>query len=172
MSAALKFFVPSPAMAYEPTPSSAITAANTSPLSASLLIPGLHSLVVEPARAGLGLNYAAGGESVLDSFSGDRELVRQIRREHRLDARGARAPVEPADDLPVLHEDERRHDVDLEPGCNLGARVDVHALHTEAVPLLALEVSQQALHSSRRARSLGREEHEQRPVCLVHGSTS
>ena len=43
------------------------------------------------------------------------ELAGEVRLEHRLDPRRARAALEPGDRALVLHEHERRDDVDLEP---------------------------------------------------------
>ena len=77
-------------MANEPTPSSAITPATATTLSATFDIPNLHSVVVKRAGKPVRTTYAARPGSVL----GDRELV-QVRLEHRLDLRRARAPVEP-----------------------------------------------------------------------------
>ena len=96
----------------------------------------------------------------------------QMRLEHRLDPRRARAAVEPGDGLLVLDEDERRDDVDLEALGELRARVDVDAADAQALPLLPLQVGEQALHPAGGARALGPEEHEQRPVVVVTGFSS
>jgi hypothetical protein len=80
--------------------------------------------------------------------------------------------VEPRHDSLVLDEHERRHHVDLEALCQLGARVDVDPPDAQAVALLALEVGEQALHPARRSGALGPEEHEQGPVGVVHWISS
>ena len=83
-----------------------------------------------------------------------------MRLEHRLDARGARATVDPGDRALVLDEDEGRDDLDLEALGELRARVDVDAADPEAGALLPGEVREQALHPTGGTRAFGPEEHE------------
>src|SRR5829696_6799772 len=101
-----KFFDPEPAMAYEPTPSSAIAPRTAVSLDATFDIrtsPGRRETGRKPVRT----TYAARLGSVLCS----RELV-QVRLEHRLDLRGACTPVQPRKDALVLDENEGRDDFD------------------------------------------------------------
>src|SRR5918994_4092470 len=150
------FLVPPPATAYDAAPSRAITAPSASARSVSFDIPTSIPLVMTGRAPVLGPSSrptrGSGGR-----FSGDGELV-QVRLEHRLDLRGTRAAVDARDRLAVLHEDERRHDGDEEALGDLGARVDVDAADAQALPLLPLEMGQEALHSPSRSRPLGPEE--------------
>ena len=91
-----------------------------------------------------------------------------MRLEHLLDRRSAGTTFEPRDGAFVLDEHEGRHELDLERLGELGPLVDVHTRRSEPVALLAGEVSEQALHAASRARSLAREEDEQRHCVLIH----
>ena len=84
-----------------------------------------------------------------------------MRREHPFDRRRARTALEPVDDALVLHQRERRDDVDLEAFRQLRPLVHVDPHDAHALALLALDVREQALHPARRPRLHGAEEDEQ-----------
>ena len=82
---------------------------------------------------------------------------------------GALAPaVDAVDDPLAPHEDERRHGSDVEPLSEVGLFVDIDAYDAETRALLPREVREQALHPACWARTLGREEDEQRLRVVAH----
>src|SRR5690242_11372653 len=75
-----------------------------------------------------------------------------MRLEHPLDARCADPALEALDHPHALHQGQCRHRPDLEVLRQLGLLVDVDLRDAQALPLLAGEVGDEALHAARRAR--------------------
>lgn len=94
----------------------------------------------------------------------------EVRLEHPLDLRGARATLDPPDDPLALDERERGHGLHLEPLREFRLLVDVDRGHAETGALLAREVRHQALHAPCRTGSGGAEEDEDWPRIITHGN--
>src|SRR5215216_3547689 len=122
----------------------------------------LSRLTNAPSRA----PYGAGADSVCAGL-GERRLG-QVLLEELLDLRRVRAAVDAIDDTVVDHEHERRDVLDRELLEQARVLVCVHAPDAEPVALLALDVSEEALHAARRSGSRAREEHQHGERSRVH----
>ena len=71
--------------------------------------------------------------------------------EQGLDARDARASLQPLDDPAVTDEDEGGHGLDAQSRGEVRTLVDVDARQPHPVPLLAREVRKRAVHPPGRA---------------------
>src|SRR5438093_7102907 len=116
---------------------------------------------VAPGRHG---TYGDSREPVCRLYGGGDEMA----GEHVLDPGSARAPVDPVDHALALHEHQCRHDRYPETFGELRLLLDVHPHHEEPRALLPGKVREQALHTSRRARTLGPEEDKQRLGVVSH----
>src|SRR6185437_1564078 len=159
-----------PASAYAATPSAATQTASAAmtPLRlipfASLSAPFMRSPGTGAVAPGHPRGtYVAESRAV---FSGDRGS--QMRGDHALDLGSARPALDAVDDPLALHEYERRHGSNAEPLGEVWLFVNVDAHDAEPRALLPREVREQALHPACGARTLGREEDEQRLRIVAH----
>src|ERR671918_504805 len=106
----------------------------------------------------------AAARGPLRHFESGRHVRGQVLREHALDSRRARASVEAVERPAAVDEHEARHLANFQSAREIGGLLDVHARDPEPPALLAGQVREEALHPPARARALGGEEEEQRPV--------
>src|SRR5919201_251637 len=92
----------------------------------------------------------------------------EMRVEHALDLRRARAGLDALDDALALHQGDRRHGLHAEALGQLGRLLDVDRRDPQPGALLARQVRHQALHAPRRTRAAGTEEDQKRPLILTH----
>src|SRR5581483_10467780 len=96
-------------------------------------------------------------------LEGDEVLI-----EHALDLRCARTPFQSSHHPPVGDQKQRRNRRDREAADEVGPRVRIDDPYAQSLALLVREVRYQALHTPRRPRPLGPEEHEHGGRVVVH----